>query len=71
MPMPLKIYAWYKGDDYIFEGTLAEFAAFRGIELEYARVITSPSYQSKASSYESMTFKVPLAKITRGKIIEL
>lgn len=71
MAKPIMIYAWYKGDDFLFEGTIQDFADRMNVGLDYARIITTPSYRKRAVYYESMMFKVPLAKVVNGEVIEL
>jgi hypothetical protein len=42
-----RIFAVYKGDKYIMDGTLAEIAEARGIALNSARFMTYPSYKKR------------------------
>lgn len=42
-----RIFAVYKGDQYIMDGTLQEIADARGIKLNSARFLTYPSYKKR------------------------
>jgi hypothetical protein len=42
-----RIFAVYKGDQYLMDGTLQEIAAARGIALNSARFMTYPSYRRR------------------------
>lgn len=42
-----RIFAVYKGDKYIMDGTLAEIADARGITLASAKFLTYPSYKKR------------------------
>jgi hypothetical protein len=42
-----RIFAVYKGDQYLMDGTLREIAEARGITLNSARFLTYPSYKKR------------------------
>jgi len=42
-----RIFAVYKGDKYIMDGTLAEIADARGITLNSAKFMTYPAYKKR------------------------
>lgn len=43
----MREYALYKGDDFLFTGTLEECAAFKGVKTETIRYWTTPAYQRR------------------------
>jgi hypothetical protein len=42
-----RIFAVYKGDQYLMDGTLREIAEARGITLNSARFLTYPAYKKR------------------------
>ena len=45
--MAAKIYALYRGDENLMDGTLAQIAAARGIKIETLRYMTSNVYKRR------------------------
>lgn len=45
-----RIFAVYKGDEYIMDGTLQEIAEARGIKLNSARFLTYPCYKKRVDA---------------------
>lgn len=48
--MAEKVYALYKGEQNLMDGTLEQIARARGISLETARFMTSPVYRKRAEA---------------------
>lgn len=46
-----KMYALYKGDQFLFIGTMKEIAEHRGVQLETIRFLNTPAYK-KRSKYQ-------------------
>lgn len=46
-----KVYALYRGEENVCDGTLAEIAEHEGIKYETARYMTSPCYRRRIAEY--------------------
>ncbi|MBR6268532.1 MAG: hypothetical protein IKR28_09405 [Selenomonadaceae bacterium] len=48
-----RIFALYKGDKYLMDGTISEIAEARGCKKETIRFLNSPAYRRRAAKSET------------------
>lgn len=58
-----KVYALYKGDKFIDEGTLADLAERRGVAYESLRFMKTPAYQRRLAQHQDKGYRLTIVEI--------